>query len=284
VKLVYSSDLHGQIELYRELLELARAEAAAALILGGDLLPHTTRRETAIATQRAFVADALAPLLRRFVAGAPGPRIYAIPGNDDWAGGYAAVAGLAAKGLLIDLHGRSVELAPGTWLAGSGLIGLTPFAIKDYERLDTADTPPSPFGMALGSAGDTVVPLARAELLGRPTLADELERLAALSDPRRTIYALHVPPRATQLDRRTGGTPIGSVAVAEFIQRHAPPLTLHGHVHESPEVSGGWIERIGATIAINPGQGQRGLHAVVVDSADVAGTARNTVYPRPPKL
>jgi hypothetical protein len=33
-------------------------------------------------------------------------------------------------------------------------------------------------------------------------------------------------------------------------------------------------------VAINPGQGQRGFHAVILDTADIMGTAWHTVYGR----
>jgi Icc-related predicted phosphoesterase len=31
-------------------------------------------------------------------------------------------------------------------------------------------------------------------------------------------------------------------------------LSLHGHIHESPEVSGRWYAKLGRTICIQPGQ------------------------------
>jgi Icc-related predicted phosphoesterase len=98
----------------------------------------------------------------------------------------------------------------------------------------------------------------------RPTIADDLDRLAALSDPARTVYVLHSPPFATTLDRLHGGlTPIGSRAVRTFIDRRHPPLTLHGHVHESPGV-----ERLGPTLCVNPGDSMTRLRAVRVDLTD----------------
>jgi hypothetical protein len=171
-----------------------------------------------------------------------------------------------------------VQLAPDLWLAGSGLIGLTPFGIKDYERRDTADAPAVRFGQSFRSEGDTIAPYPREQLLALPTLAEELERLGQASDPARTIYVLHCPPWQTQLDRRQGGDATGSRAVRAFIQRCQPPLTLHGHIHEGPAVSGAWIEQLGRTVAINPGQAQRGFHAVTLDSDDPLTTARHTVY------
>lgn len=276
MRLVYSSDLHGSIDFYRQLLELAAAEGAAAIV-GGDLLPHATQRATALEVQRRFVREELAPLLRNVRARHPNLRLYVIPGNDDWAAAFADVAALEDEGLLRNIHHRAVPLEPDLWLSGSGLVGLTPFAIKDYERRDTADAPPVRFAQALRSTGDAIEPYPVEQLLALPTLAQELAALALLSDPRRTIYVCHCPPWATSLDRRHGGAPTGSRAVRDFIREHQPPLTLHGHIHESPTVSGAWREQLGATIAINPGQSGRGLHAVILDTDDVLATARHTL-------
>jgi len=40
----------------------------------------------------------------------------------------------------------------------------------------------------------------------------------------------------------------GSEAVRNVIERHQPPLALHGHIHESRGVV-----RVGSTVCINPG-------------------------------
>ncbi len=79
----------------------------------------------------------------------------------------------------------------------------------------------------------------------------------------RTIFNLHVPPKDSQLDKAAllkpdlspiteGGAPVlagvGSTAVRNVIERHQPPLALHGHIHESR----GTV-RIGRTLCINPG-------------------------------
>jgi Icc-related predicted phosphoesterase len=97
----------------------------------------------------------------------------------------------------------------------------------------------------------------------RGTIAADLERLAALSDPERTVYVAHSPPWGTSLDRLYDGTPVGSRAIRSFIETRRPPLTLHGHVHESPG-----IERIGPTVSVNPGDSLGRLRAVRVDLRD----------------
>jgi Icc-related predicted phosphoesterase len=77
----------------------------------------------------------------------------------------------------------------------------------------------------------------------------------------------HSPPWGTRLDRLYNGTPVGSRAIRAFIERHRPPLTLHGHVHESPGV-----DRIGTTVSVNPGDSLGGLRAVRVELGDLSVT------------
>jgi Icc-related predicted phosphoesterase len=97
---------------------------------------------------------------------------------------------------------------------------------------------------------------------------DELEtrieaEIGRLDTTDRAIFNLHVPPKDSQLDKAAllrpdlspvteGGAPVlagvGSSAVRAAIQRHQPPLALHGHIHESR----GTV-KIGRTLCINPG-------------------------------
>ena len=79
----------------------------------------------------------------------------------------------------------------------------------------------------------------------------------------RAIFNLHVPPKDSQLDNAAllnadlspviaGGAPVvagvGSTAVRTAIERHQPPLALHGHIHESRGAT-----KIGNTLCLNPG-------------------------------
>ena len=77
----------------------------------------------------------------------------------------------------------------------------------------------------------------------------------------RAVLLLHTPPYDTPLDRAAldGKTyehvpldvHVRSIAVAQFIEKRQPLLTLHGHVHESARLSGKWKTRIGRTVSIN---------------------------------
>jgi uncharacterized protein len=102
----------------------------------------------------------------------------------------------------------------------------------------------------------------------REETEDQLyERLDALarqvSDPRRAIFMIHVPPYDSGLDTApildenlrptiSAGDvlrgPVGSTAVRRIIEEYQPALTIHGHIHES-----GGERKIGKTVCVNPG-------------------------------
>jgi uncharacterized protein len=95
----------------------------------------------------------------------------------------------------------------------------------------------------------------------------------------KVIFNMHVPPvdstldTCPQLDTSTdpptvitsGGEPdlfgAGSQAVRDAIERYQPLLSLHGHIHESRNVT-----RIGRTTAVNPGSeyGEGVLRGIIV--------------------
>lgn len=247
---VYASDLHGNRAAYEKLFSLD----ADAVLLGGDLLPYPLKRGgDLLGLQRDFVTGFLAAKM------ATRP-CYWIPGNDDW---EAALGPLESAGT--PLHGRVAPFLDGLSIAGFGAVPVTPFGMKDFDRVDVPGWEPrQPPKECLRSTPAGIEPVALRDVMARPTIEAELERLAGLSDPAKTVYVVHTPPYATTLDRLQGGiAAIGSRALRTFIDRRQPPLTLHGHVHESPGV-----ERLGRTVCVNPGDSMRRLRAVRIDLRD----------------
>ena len=307
MRLVYTADLHGDIQSYRSLLDLAVTTGARAAIVGGDLLPHAIKLASAIPVQRDFIETGLRPLLELFRARHPEISVYLLAGNDDWAAAISALDGLEADGLAYPLHERvyrlnanastqtmvvgdassSPRIKPGgavahnLWLAGYACVPLTPFSIKDYERRDDGPLPPFSFGMAYASWSGEIKPIKAPAIDAQPSIADGLAALAARSDPMRTIYVCHTPPADTPLDQMPREKHVGSRAVRAFVERYAPPLTLHGHIHEAPQMSGRYAAQIGATWCVNPGHDPRRFQAVALDTDDLDGTIEHTVYGRP---
>ncbi len=148
---------------------------------------------------------------------------------------------------------------------------VTPFSMSDWDRYDAPGwSPPRPPKNVVVSEvegqGGRLRGATLEELAARPTIEAELEALAGASDPARTVYVVHTPPWGTALDLMHGRTHIGSRALREFLQRHQPPLSLHGHVHESPQLTGRIDDRLGRTLCVNPGASRQRLRAVIVDT------------------
>ncbi len=102
-----------------------------------------------------------------------------------------------------------------------------------------------------------------------PTMEETLENLQKPTQGYKGIYIFHDPPYGIGLDNCKNGEKVGSKAMTEFIRNSGAYMSLHGHIHESPDISGNWCAQIGKTICIQPGQSEYKnpeLHYVIVDT------------------
>ena len=277
---VYTSDLHGNKENYQELFELAEQRKAQAIIIGGDMLPIHGPFKYSLQEQQNFIFSYLEPKIRDFRSRAPQTTIYAMLGNDDWQASNVHLETLVAKGTLRLLHGEKHELGSGYELVGYSHVPPTPFTIKDGERRDLLDDAvDGQRCTACVSQGSKIIVVdPRRYFASMNSIEEELEELPTARDPRKTVYVMHSPPFRTNLDRLFDGRWIGSQAIRAFVEKYQPYLTLHGHIHESSEISGTYWDRIGKTICINPGQSTEELYAVVFELEDITATIEHTVF------
>ncbi len=260
MKFLYTSDLHGEIHLYQQLFSLAVSSSSEILVIGGDLLPSfapTKRYEDMVPTQRTFINQFLSPFFKRILESAPIRQIFLIPGN--WDLGYPFLFRETTE-QIIDLNQRRHRLKNGFEIIGYPFVPPTPFRPKDYEKMDDrkAPWPPqkNPSYIRSSDQADRLVPIdPYLYLRGRETIEEDLDRLPKPLHPKRAIYVMHSPPLATRLDLIRGGKAAGSRSIKVFIEKNQPLLTLHGHIHEAPELSGAYMDRIGETLSVNPGQG-----------------------------
>jgi uncharacterized protein len=272
---LYASDLHGHTGLYRELFETAWRLRVRALILGGDLAPHAD-----VATQRRYYEEVLVPLLREYRSKPGAAEVFHIPGNDDW---KASLPPLLDAGLggIHAIHGRVVPFLEYGWVAGLASVPITPFAMKDWDRWEE--------GLAAAAKMEGF----RSEPDGglraytfrgrerRESLAAELEALERELPPPGAplICVFHGPPYGTALDQIARGVHVGSRESRRFLERRRPVLGLHGHIHESPAISGRFAERLGETICVNAGQRMgSALHAVWFRLDDIAGSLTHSLF------
>ena len=271
---LFTSDLHGSEAHYREAFDLARRRRVRAVLLGGDLARHGS-----IAEQRAFYQDFFLPLLRDYFAEADTGDVWWIMGNDDWSTHVPLLEG-AGLPRLTHVHRRIVPFLDGWSLAGLACIPASPFLLKDWERWEEGLGPATRWQ---GFRSDLTGRSRPFNFLGKEqeeTLAAEFTELERRwpADSSRMLCMFHGPPHGTACDQLHGRVHVGSRETRRFLERRSPPLSLHGHIHEAPVVTGQFWDRVGSTVCVNPGQNpERPLAAVTFSMSDPAGTLEHTL-------
>lgn len=291
MKVLYTSDLHGEIHLYQELLSLTVSSSPEIMVIGGDLFPSfppTKRYEDMVPNQKIFIDQFLSPFFKRMLETTSVQQIFLIPGN--WDLGYPYLFKEPTE-RIIDLNQRSYRLKNGYELIGYPFVPPTPFRPKDYEKMDDREAPwppqKNPSYILSSDQTDQLTPIdPYLYLRGRETIEEDLDRLPKPLYQKRTIYVMHSPPFGTRLDLIQGGKSAGSRSIKTFLERNQPLLTLHGHIHESAELSGAYMDRIGKTLSINPGQSAWSgrdimkLHAVTFEIERIEETLTHTCFQR----
>lgn len=251
-KILFATDLHGNIAKYQGIFEAGMKHDVAAVINGGDML---TLDGDLHGSQREFINGFLSP----YFAGYEKAGIYHLGflGNDDLKIHDDVFDETCRKNKhVINLAQRRFELN-GFEFIGMNWVVDYPFRLKDRCRRDGPGYVfQEQFGPGLLSTPEGFKELedwpAYAATL--PTIEDELDALPKPVASGRTIYVIHAPPYGLGLDVINSGEKVGSRAVSRFIKKMRPLLTLHGHIHESPAISGIWKAEIGGTICVQPGQ------------------------------
>ena len=250
---LFASDLHGDLGRYETLFEEIRRRRPEAVLLGGDLLPPAMLQMSREADPRhhEFIDRYLADRLEALGPGRP--RLLVILGNDDARAEEDGLVLLEDRGMLEYVHGRRVEVGDHA-VVGYAYVPPTPFQLKDWERYDVSRF--VDVGCVSPEEGRRTVPVSEREARWA-TIEDDLEELAADVVMPRTLFLFHSPPYRSRLDRAAldgqmvDHAPldvhVGSIALRRFIEQWQPPITLHGHVHESARITGSWRDRIGAT-------------------------------------
>lgn len=262
-KIIYTADLHGNEEFYKRLLNKAEEENVNAVVIGGDLCDRKGNTiSERINSQKFFLEKFLTPLFRDFKNKNKGKEIYIIMGNDDFRINLGILENAEKNKILKSIHKKSVKLNNKYNIAGYSFVNITPFRLKDWEKFDFDDKTPSQFFEEIRTVEKE-----------SGTIHDDLEKLKKLSNPKKTIYVIHAPPFNTKLDVITTKAHVGSKALREFIEKEQPLLALHGHIHESPKMSGSWQDKIGDTICVNVGSSypRDRLNCIVIDVDNLDG-------------
>jgi len=262
MRIIFVTDFHGDKHKYDTLIEVAKRTRADLVINGGDMLPN----KCDLFKQGDFITDYIAD---HFLAFEKAKIHYlCFLGNDDLRIFDDIFSRTCSRfSHVIDLAQRRVTIGQYEFI-GMNYVVDYPFRLKDRCRKDAADyVLQYQQGSALLSAPDGWQEITDwpGYINTLPTLEEELGRLPELHDASKTVYVIHMPPAKLNLDKCASGDYVGSQAVYNFILKTQPRLTLHGHIHESPEVSGIWLANILNTTCIQPGQTLHGLIYVLGD-------------------
>jgi Icc-related predicted phosphoesterase len=251
---VFVSDLHGREDRYRKLEQLIVADKPRVVLMGGDLFPFERHRPSS-----EFVGKVFRPTFQRIrdALGDYSPCILIILGNDDPRTLEQDLIDGETERLWTYLHRRCTRRNDVEYI-GYSCVPPTPFGLKDWERYDVSRYVDP--GCVSPERGQRTVEVPGDEVRSR-TIHDDLVALAEGHDMDRAVFLFHSPPYRSKLDRAAldgravDHVPldvhVGSVAIARFIIEQQPLLTLHGHIHESPRLTGAWRQRLGRTLAVS---------------------------------
>lgn len=261
MKILFVTDLHGSRWKYDKLLELAKHHGVKVLANGGDMLP----KEGDLFRQDQFITGYLKDHFDAFYSA--GIHYLCYLGNDDLqifdplfeetCNAFSFVHCIAQRKIEIEGY----EFIGMNWVVDY------PFRLKDRCRMDSKDYVfEQQFGTGLLSQKGKWQEIGNwfSYAKSLPTIEDEMKNLVHPSDMTKAIYVIHMPPARLGLDQCSHGAEVGSKSIYKFIEKNQPLLTLHGHIHESPRMTGKWFNELGRTICIQPGQ-LRDLSYVVID-------------------
>ncbi len=282
-RLLYVTDLHGWTRGYERIAGVTQEEEITTIVNGSDMFPHG---RDLIVTQRRFIEGNLGPYLERLSAS--GISYYGMLGNDDCRAVLPDWLDLVRTSpRLHDLTEGWLPLADGLAICGCNYIPDPPFRLKDWSVLDTRDyRRPPQHPDPLISRGDKLELVGDVEafLQARPTLEELLDAIAARAPEwERAVVVCHAPPQGTGLGNISTDADVGSAAVRAWIERYQPLLTLHGHIHESPRITGIDTVKIGRTTVHQPGQerflGRLTYSIVEIEEGTVRVERRSTPCP-----
>jgi len=283
VNCLFVSDLHGRLEKYHALFQLVQQETPDAVLFGGDLLPLHVPSEKPM---QQFIKDTiLSPIKHVQKLTSKSTRFFLILGNDDPRVYERLFIDADTKGILTYVHEKTIPWKDHS-ITGYAYVPPTPFLLKDWERYDISRF--VDVGAVSPEKGRRTVPEPVDEIR-YATIADDLERLSLNAPLDRTIFLFHSPPYDSFLDtidaagKMVDHAPldahIGSIAIQRFIKEKQPLATLHGHAHESPRLTGHWMQRFGKTYSFSAAHDGPELAVVRFDPDALSQATRELLPP-----
>jgi Icc-related predicted phosphoesterase len=251
---LFVSDLHGHIKKYEKLFDYIEKSSPDAVFFGGDLLPLIPSNGSDMFL---FIEDIILSPIKKMKQKQPRIDFFLILGNDD-PKIYESIFIEADKYNLIHYVNQKTIQFSTYFITGYSFVPPTPFHLKDWERYDVSQF--IDVGVIAPEEGHhtTAIDLKKIRF---NSIKKDLDELVKNAPPKQTIFLFHSPPYNSLLDRaaldgkKVDHAPvdvhIGSIAIKRFIDKYQPFITLHGHVHESSQLTGEWKECFTRTISFS---------------------------------
>lgn len=282
-KVLYTSDMHGNKRQFETFLEYATQVRPQTVIIGGELAPKDVninpRDARYIEAQRRFLADELPKLIGDFKQVSPDTNVFLMLGNDDCAINLDVLG--EHPDLYHEIHGKRFRVDDAHEIVGYSYVPITPFGIKDFEKFDLSSVPDAIRkeyeqrkkyryrfdgirSVNSPSLGWQAHSFSQSQEF-HDSIQRDLESETFTARPGSTVYVFHTPPNNTALDIIQDGEHVGSFAVREFIEKYQPKLTLHGHIHETVDMSRRFMEHVGNSTLISSGNHNYDSNVAVVE-------------------
>lgn len=270
MKILYTTDLHGDEYKYQRVLQHAIHNDFKTVHIGADLLPK---------------GSGLLKIQKKFIKG-----FFREWCQEAWSHEIIVMASFGND----DLHSRKKYVKE---------IGLS--LLEETRVIDCQENikfkaypwvPVHPFGLLNGCKIDRPIDFGNLPMFkNRPTDLDAQGRLEFVQDveehlkarrsieedlenfesDNRTIVSIHSPPAGLGLDVCHDGRKVGSVAIRNWVETHETMLILCGHIHESPQRTGVWkAQATNGVWVVQPGQYGNDVIAVEINTENLDAMER----------
>ena len=268
MKFIYASDVHGDIYKYDRILERAKEENIEYIVLGGDILPKKGDRTI---IQPKFIESELDKFFEKLKEN--NIKCILIPGNDDLENFDEQLNEVCNKySNVYDIDRKKLDIDDVSFIGLSNVLD-NPFARKNRVFVEDETEMQAQLSDKIYIEKGTKIISAEEWKEYRETNVEKvdeaLEKLPKVSKDKKAIFVFHGPPYGIGLDVCEGNLEVGSKVVRKFLENSNGYMSLHGHIHESPEMSGKWYNKLGNTVCIQPGQtelGNKTFYYVIIDT------------------
>ena len=265
MKILATSDIHQMISKWKDLVKTCQKEKFDVVAIAGDLLP----KDTYITGQLPFIKH-----LRKYAKQIQdtGAKVIIALGNDDNQNIIPEMTKAHDEGLWYYVPEKIVEI-DGYEFACMPYVPDYPFGYKYWCRGESKEClriDPQQFTDPVVVNKNNEFEIIKdypSYLKQNKTIWDSLTDTAKLvKNINKSIWLIHAPPANLNLDVCSHGAKVGSYSVLKFIKEYQPLLTIHGHIHESPEYNGHqWKHTENNTLCIQGGQVGFKLHYSTID-------------------